>query len=212
MRSHVCKSVSRVYNTKQPLDIGFDPSPELCAALRPVFHHYCGVGERGNYSRMSRQQWLRLCGDCGLLDHLDDKTTADLTFDRRIVASAVAGDHARRLSFRAFLGAIRELASLRVGSGSRDARSGAPRARVRTAASASTDSFVMDAILPFARRLDADPDGLASLVRSPGVSEGPRRGAPRFVECSGITVGGRNPRVRGGTAWIGATCPRGTAA
>ena len=128
MRSHVCKSVSRVYNTKQPLDIGFDPSPELCAALRPVFHHYCGVGERGNYSRMSRQQWLRLCGDCGLLDHLDDKTTADLTFDRRIVASAVAGDHARRLSFRAFLGAIRELASLRVGSGSRDARSGA-RAR-----------------------------------------------------------------------------------
>ena len=171
MRSHVCKSVSRVYNTKQPLDIGFDPSPELCAALRPVFHHYCGVGERGNYSRMSRQQWLRLCGDCGLLDHLDDKTTADLTFDRRIVASAVAGDHARRLSFRAFLGAIRELASLRVGSGSRDARSGAPRARVRTAASASTESFVMDAILPFARRLDTDPDGLASLVRSPGVSE-----------------------------------------
>ena len=191
MRSHVCKSVSRVYNTKRPLDIGFDPSPELCAALRPVFHHYCGVGERGNYSRMSRQQWLRLCGDCGLLDHPDDKTTADLTFDRLNVASAAIGDHARRLSFRAFLGAIRELASLRVGagsgsgfgfgsgsgsgfgsgSGSSDARAGAPRARVRTAASASTESFAMDAILPFARRLQSDPDGLAPLVRSPGVSE-----------------------------------------
>ena len=131
MRSHVCKSVSRVYNTKQPLDIGFDPSPELCAALRPVAHHYCGVGDAEATTRACPGNSGRLCGDCGLLDHLDDKTTADLTFDRLIVASAVAGDHARRLSFRAFLGAIREPREpLRVGSGSRDTRSAAPpRAR-----------------------------------------------------------------------------------
>mmetsp|Transcript_10338 Transcript_10338/g.25387 ORF Transcript_10338/g.25387 Transcript_10338/m.25387 type:complete len:868 (+) Transcript_10338:126-2729(+) len=92
------------------MDIGYEPSQELRESLRPVFNHYCGFGEKDNYTYMSRAQFLKFARDCQLVyDHLD-LIAVNLIFDQLNATSAVMGENTKRLSFHEFLGALGSLA------------------------------------------------------------------------------------------------------
>jgi hypothetical protein len=75
-----------------------------------VFNHYCGFGEKDNYTYMSRAQFLKFARDCQLVyDHLD-LIAVNLIFDQLNATSAVMGENTKRLSFHEFLGALGSLA------------------------------------------------------------------------------------------------------
>ena len=110
VRALVAKPPARIFQTERKADIGYEPSEELQTTLRPIFQHYCGFGERDNYTYMSRAQWLKFARDCGLVcDHLD-LIQVDLIFDQVNATSMVLGENTKRLSFHEFLGALGSLA------------------------------------------------------------------------------------------------------
>lgn len=106
----MAKPPTRVFQTERKADIGYEPSEELQTRLRPVFHHDCGLGEKDNYTYMSRAQFLKFARDCELVcDHLD-LIAVNLIFDQLNATSAVVGENTKRLSFHEFMGALGSLA------------------------------------------------------------------------------------------------------
>jgi hypothetical protein len=63
----VAKPPARVFQTERKTDIGYTPGRELRQKLEPVFQHYCGYGEKDNYTYMSRAQFLKFARDCDLV-------------------------------------------------------------------------------------------------------------------------------------------------
>eukprot|EP00195_Chlamydomonas_chlamydogama_P009027 CAMPEP_0202905200 /NCGR_PEP_ID=MMETSP1392-20130828/33035_1 /ASSEMBLY_ACC=CAM_ASM_000868 /TAXON_ID=225041 /ORGANISM="Chlamydomonas chlamydogama, Strain SAG 11-48b" /LENGTH=589 /DNA_ID=CAMNT_0049593179 /DNA_START=145 /DNA_END=1912 /DNA_ORIENTATION=+ len=137
------------------------------AQLREVFMYYCAWADKGNYTRISRTQFLRCCRDAGLQGHEVDSVQLNLLYERAVLEAQSSGSGATgtRLTLKDWLVLLERVAAKLH-----------PDMQEHEAAT----KVIMEHVLPLSSRIPPREDPLAEVVQQEGVRNSLAAVTPRL--------------------------------